>query len=239
MKRRRFAMSEHYPETDTSPARLLDDFLDQLRVQVPYTGAMITVYDVIKHRHAAVVNRGYAPELVSYVVSDFLAPSPTFQIVAANPGEIFHWDTLAGFRHSEIAAEFLVPAGFRQGASMVLDGGPGRILGSFHLSLDESVVTPANLAALGMARRTLVPLTAAHRMRLATSLSPRELDVLALICAGMNNNEIAAELWVSRRTIATHVERILRKLGATNRVQASVRAVRLGLVASEPQPRTG
>ena len=53
----------------------------------------------------------------------------------------------------------------------------------------------------------------------------------------MNNNEIATELWVSRRTIATHVEHILRKLGATNRVQASVRAVRLGLVASEPQPR--
>ncbi len=61
-------------------------------------------------------------------------------------------------------------------------------------------------------------------------LTEREREVLALIAKGSDNNEIAAELVISPETVKTHVSSILEKLGAANRVQAAVKAVRAGLV---------
>lgn len=60
-------------------------------------------------------------------------------------------------------------------------------------------------------------------------LSARELEVLRLVAAGKDNGEIAAELVISRATVKDHVSAILLKLGAVNRVQAAVAAVRSGL----------
>ena len=53
-------------------------------------------------------------------------------------------------------------------------------------------------------------------------LSPRELEVLELVARGMDNNEIAAKLFISPRTAKNHVSSILSKLGVTNRIQAAV-----------------
>ncbi len=61
-------------------------------------------------------------------------------------------------------------------------------------------------------------------------LSQRELDVLRLLVQGRSDREIAAELFVSRRTAAGHVASILRKLDAVSRTDAAVRAVRSGIV---------
>jgi DNA-binding CsgD family transcriptional regulator len=119
---------------------------------------------------------------------------------------------------------------------MVVAGRDGRTLGTVHVSLDESLVTPETLNVLAAARHRVAPLVATQRMRLGTSLSARELEVLRLVCAGLSNTEIAAELWITRRTVATHVEHILRKLYTANRVQAAVRAVALGLVSPYPDP---
>ena len=60
-------------------------------------------------------------------------------------------------------------------------------------------------------------------------LSPRELQVLELVAGGLDNNEIAAELYISPRTAKNHVSSILAKLGVTNRIQAAVYAWRRGL----------
>ena len=54
--------------------------------------------------------------------------------------------------------------------------------------------------------------------------------MLALLCQRLTNPEIAAQLYVSPRTVATHVEHLLAKLGAANRRQAAAIAVRRGLV---------
>ena len=51
-------------------------------------------------------------------------------------------------------------------------------------------------------------------------LTPRQLDVLACMCRGLSNKEIAHDLSMSKKTVKAHVTGILRALGATNRVQA-------------------
>lgn len=62
-------------------------------------------------------------------------------------------------------------------------------------------------------------------------LTERELDVIKLVARGLNNSEIAAELFLGEATIKTHVGRILTKLGARSRVQAVIAAYESGLVA--------
>jgi DNA-binding CsgD family transcriptional regulator/tetratricopeptide (TPR) repeat protein len=64
-------------------------------------------------------------------------------------------------------------------------------------------------------------------------LTPRQLEVLALLAEGMRDSEIAARLVLSERTVGHHVGAILRKLDARNRGQATVEAVRLGLVSQD------
>lgn len=61
-------------------------------------------------------------------------------------------------------------------------------------------------------------------------LTERELDVLRLMVEGLNNPEIAEKLVISRSTAGFHVSSIIAKLGATNRIEAAVIAVREHLV---------
>jgi DNA-binding NarL/FixJ family response regulator len=66
----------------------------------------------------------------------------------------------------------------------------------------------------------------------AGRLSPREREVLQLLTQGQTNREIASNLMVSVSTVKIHVEHILSKLGVSDRTQAAVRAVELGLLQS-------
>ncbi len=62
-----------------------------------------------------------------------------------------------------------------------------------------------------------------------TPLTTREAEVLQLLAQGLTNRQIATQLFVSVGTVKVHVERILGKLGVSDRTQAAVRAVTLGL----------
>lgn len=95
------------------------------------------------------------------------------------------------------------------------------------------IVLPATVAP---DVRAVVTLSAAGN---AHGLTARELEVLGLMVAGCSNGEIARELVITARTVATHVEHLLAKLSCPSRMQAAVRAQREGLyvpASRAPQP---
>jgi DNA-binding CsgD family transcriptional regulator len=63
-----------------------------------------------------------------------------------------------------------------------------------------------------------------------TRLTPRQLEVLALLCEGLPNKLICRQLKISAGTVKAHISGILRELGVASRLQAVVAARRLGLL---------
>jgi DNA-binding NarL/FixJ family response regulator len=122
----------------------------------------------------------------------------------------------------------------RAGASgFLLKGGePGDLLSAIRLvAAGESLLAPS-------VTRRLIEAYISQPEQGTTAgpdglddLSPRELEVLALIARGSNNREIADALYLSPLTIKTHVSRILMKLRARDRVQLVVIAYQAGLVS--------
>ncbi len=61
------------------------------------------------------------------------------------------------------------------------------------------------------------------------SLTQRENDILALLSEGRSNRDIAGALYLSEKTVKAHLAAIFRKLGVTNRTQAAMMAVQMGV----------
>jgi DNA-binding CsgD family transcriptional regulator len=105
---------------------------------------------------------------------------------------------------------------------------------------------PLMTAIQDLARRARIDLSApAEPLRYdepptarAFGLTDRELDVLRLLGQGKTNPEIAAALFISPRTAGVHVTHILRKLGASSRVQAATIAEHAGLLSANPAGRS-
>lgn len=96
------------------------------------------------------------------------------------------------------------------------------------------VISAAKHAAVAP-RTFLCSGLSAAMMRRATApatprLSGREEEVLALLADGLGTGEIAGRLYLSESTAKTHITHIYQKLGAANRAQALVTAMRMGLL---------
>lgn len=63
------------------------------------------------------------------------------------------------------------------------------------------------------------------------NISPRELEVLALMAEGLSNQEIAGKLYVSLNTIKTHSRNLFEKMEVSRRTQAIDKAKKMGLIA--------
>ena len=70
--------------------------------------------------------------------------------------------------------------------------------------------------------------------RLLTALSQREREVLALVAAGRTDDQVATELFISVKTVHSHLDRIRDKTGVRRRAELTRLAVRLGL-SSQPR----
>jgi two-component system nitrate/nitrite response regulator NarL len=68
------------------------------------------------------------------------------------------------------------------------------------------------------------------RVELIEPLTARELEIAGLLARGLTNKEIAQRLAITDHTVKFHLNGILRKLGASSRTEAVVRAARLGVV---------
>lgn len=100
----------------------------------------------------------------------------------------------------------------------------------------RQVVMAARHAAATPQQFTAANLAEAMRRKMSPSsprLSDREREVLDLLASGLGVAAIARQLFVSESTAKTHISRIYEKLGAANRAQAIMKAVRAGLLAGE------
>ena len=96
----------------------------------------------------------------------------------------------------------------------------------------HAVVSPRSFLCAGLAQAMMRRVSGE-----STRLSEREHDVLVLLADGLTAAEIAPRLHLSESTVKSHVARIYQKLGASNRAQALVTAMRIGLLsAMHPQP---
>lgn len=98
----------------------------------------------------------------------------------------------------------------------------------------EEIVAAARHAA--SAPRSFTSADLAEAMKRRTSpqgpqLSPREREVLQLLADGMGVSQISRQLFISDSTTKTHISKLYDKLGAGNRAQALMTALRLGLLA--------
>ncbi len=113
-----------------------------------------------------------------------------------------------------------------------LDSGASAFVGKD--SPAEEVVAAARHAAASPRAFTARDLADAMQRRMQApvgpKLSPRESEVLELLVDGLVISQIARRLFISESTAKTHVANIYEKLGAGNRAQAVMAAVRLGLV---------
>ena len=146
------------------------------------------------------------------------------------------WDTLnrphrAGYAYWR-AAQALLHDGQRGPAASALQ--TARQHADQHVPLTDAITHLARLA-----RVTLEPPPAPAETSNQTpttapalGLTNREIDVLRLLTQGLTNTEIGARLYMSPKTASVHVTAILRKLHATNRVQAAAIAERLGLTST-------
>jgi DNA-binding NarL/FixJ family response regulator len=77
------------------------------------------------------------------------------------------------------------------------------------------------------------PIPRAPQPQVIDELTPREMEVLKLITEGLRNNEIAERLFISEKTVGTHISNIFSKLQVADRSQAILRAFRSGLVSPD------
>jgi DNA-binding NarL/FixJ family response regulator len=106
------------------------------------------------------------------------------------------------------------------------------LVGTVRRALGGEAALPPELA--GRLLRRLADRAAGGRGGPAERLTPREREVLALVARGRTNREIARALQLSAGTVKVHVEHIIAKLGVSDRTQAAVQAIELGLLPAAP-----
>jgi DNA-binding NarL/FixJ family response regulator len=130
-------------------------------------------------------------------------------------------------------ADHYVYEALRSGASgfLLKDSTPEELAAAVRVvAAGEAMLAP------GITRRLIerfvdgAPPAREQQHPLLKTLTEREQEVLALVCHGLSNDEIARSLFIATQTVKTHVSRVLQKLELRDRVQAVVFGYENGLV---------
>jgi len=97
-----------------------------------------------------------------------------------------------------------------------------------HCTYMRVFVIEGEMAGLGRLPRT-VGQTDGERVRMVQNLTEREREILRWVRDGKSNQAISDELGISALTVKNHVQKILRKLGASNRAQAVAKALMMNM----------
>ncbi|MFD4863257.1 helix-turn-helix transcriptional regulator [Streptomyces atratus] len=237
----------------TSGATGVDTVLAALAEVLEYDHASLARWDPLRRRHTTLA--GSYPDDATAYIETRLHHDPVFAVLRSPArGGLWlrdvPWHLLAaspGFQ------EVLCPLGIEDGVAQCLFAADGRYVGMLNVSTRRPRRTPdparaavtlltEALAAAVDPRAGLPPeeiaaadpaADARHSdARRPGGLSPRELQVLAELTAGRTNREIAERLYITPRTVGTHVEHILAKLDLPNRAAAAARAAAWGIEPS-------
>jgi DNA-binding NarL/FixJ family response regulator len=134
--------------------------------------------------------------------------------------------------------DYLLEALDAGAAGYVLKDAPAdRLISAVHRTLNGESPLNQELATLLLRRladekhHKPTPAPSTNHDPPVETLTPREIEVLTLLTTGQTNQQIANSLNISRGTAKVHVERIIRKLEVSDRTQAAVRAIELGMSA--------
>ncbi|MEU6925989.1 LuxR C-terminal-related transcriptional regulator [Streptomyces sp. NPDC046631] len=234
----------------TCGATGVDTVLAALSEVVEYDHASLTRWDPLRRRHTTLA--GSYPDDATAYIETRLHDDPMFSVLRSPargglwlrdvPGQLLA--ASPGFQ------DVLRPLGIEDGVAQCLFAADGRYVGMLNVSTRRprrtpdparavvTLLTEALAAAVGPCAGpppeeivTADPVVDARR---PGGLSPREVQVLAELTVGRTNREIAERLYITPRTVGTHIEHILAKLDLPNRAAAAARAVAWGI---EPSSR--
>ncbi|WP_405682054.1 LuxR C-terminal-related transcriptional regulator [Streptomyces sp. NBC_00057] len=237
----------------TSGATGVDTVLAALSEVMEYDHASLARWDPLSRRHTTLA--GSYPDDATAYIETRLHHDPVFPVLHSPargglwfrdvPGQLLA--ASPGFQ------EVLSPLGIEDGVAQCLFTADGRYVGMLNVSTRRprhapdparavvTLLTEALAAAVDPGtgpppEEAATADPAAHARHPDTrrrgGLSPRELQVLAELTAGRTNREIAERLYITPRTVGTHIEHILAKLDLPNRAAAAARAAAWGIEPS-------
>ncbi|GGU03252.1 helix-turn-helix transcriptional regulator [Streptomyces violascens] len=217
-----------------SGAAGVDTVLAALSEVLDYDHASLTRWDPLRRRHTTLA--GSYPDDATAYIETRLHHDPVFPVLRG-PARDGLW--LQDVPPQLLAAspgfqEVLSPLGIEGGVAQCLFATDGRYVGMLNISTRRPRHTPDPARAVvtlltESLAATVTPRPAENR---PGGLSPRELQVLTELTTGRTNREIAERLYITPRTVGTHIEHILAKLDLPNRAAAAARAVAWGIEAS-------
>ncbi|MGC9497540.1 LuxR C-terminal-related transcriptional regulator [Streptomyces sp. WG7] len=237
----------------TNGAAGVDRVLAALSEVMEYDHASLARWDPLRRSHTTLA--GSYPDDATAYIETRLHHDPVFAVLRS-PDRGGLW--LGDVPRQLLAAspgfqKVLRPLGIEDGVAQCLFAADGRYVGMLNVSTRRPRRTPdparavvvlltEALAAAVDAHAGPAPDAPATAGRAAETrgldarrpggLSPRELQVLAELTAGRTNREIAGRLYITPRTVGTHIEHILAKLGLPNRAAAAAWAAAWGVEPS-------
>lgn len=191
-----------------------------------FSAIAVTMISSKQPVHQLVFGEGYPDECLTHVCTNFVVDNPYYRMLAKDPFPK-SWTNI--FRTGYEANSWLRPAGYRNGSSVAIRSGSGAEIGSIHANTRQEFLSDRQLEAFLILRDFLGPILEQKLTLDALMITERELEVIRLMTDGSSNAEIADELHITPRTVATHIENLMRKLDVHSRVEIVVTALRLGL----------